>query len=168
MGGLLLPDLISAILDTLAAAGREASQRTAERIAREITTYGGVDQAAAALAHDQAHDLLSDLLIYRGALAERRQPDLRIARLRQEADDLEARAEALWSQGAEFAGRASFRRLRGDADLAAVFQRKADSAERLAAGLDAEAFGKRLEATHMQAALARREAAIQMVKTVAA
>ncbi len=163
-----MPDLTAAILETLAAAGRDACPRTADRIAREITTYGGVDQAATALAHDQAHELLSDLLIYRAALAEQRQPGLRIARLLQEADDLNTRAESRWGQGAEFAGRASFRRRQGDADLAAVFQRKADSAERLAAGLDAEAFGKRLEAAQLQAALTRREEAIGIVKTIAA
>ena len=64
--------------------------------------------------------------------------------------DLDARAEPAWAEAAEMHGKAAFRRLQGEHDLAATFQRRAHAAERFAAALEADAFAKRLEAARMQ------------------
>jgi hypothetical protein len=161
-------DLAADILQTLTAAGCPACPRTAGRIARELTTYGDIERAAAALAHDEAHGLLSALLTYRAALAEQADPSLRARRLRREAADLDVRADALWAQAAQDAGKASFRRLQGEHDLAAAFQSQADAAERMAASLEAQAFAKRLEAAGLQADHESRTDLLDVLQSVAA
>jgi hypothetical protein len=152
----------------MAAAGRQACPQAAERIAREIETYGDIDRAAAALAHDEAQGLLAEILAYRTALAEQADPRRRIARLQQDAADLDARAEPLWAEAAEFAGRASFRGRQGEAELAALFQQKADVAERLAAELEAQAFAKRLEAARLMAGAGAGAAFQEILEALAA
>lgn len=161
-------NLAADILQTLTAAGSPACPRIADRIAREITTYGDIERAAAALAHDEAHGLLSELLAYRAALAERADADMRARRLRREAADLDARADPLWAEAAQLAGKASFRRLQGEHDLADAFQSQADAAERVAARLEAQAFAKRLEAAGLQAAHGSRAALAEALKAIAA
>jgi len=146
-----LPHSPADIRAAFTAAGRAADPETADHLAREIKAYGGLDRAIAALANDEAQTLLSHLLAYRAALAEAVDPARRLARLKREASDLEARAEPLWAEAAAFAGRAAFRRLQGEPDLAELFQRKVDAAETLAADLEAQAFAKRLEAAVLDA-----------------
>ena len=140
------------VFDALIAVGRPLCMARAQGVAREIAVYGDIDRAAAALGNDGAHARLSDLLAYRAALAERAEPDLHIARLRREAADLDARAEPSWAEAADLAGRAAFRRLQGETDLAALFDRRALASEQVAAELEAKAFAKRLQAAAMQAA----------------
>jgi hypothetical protein len=64
--------------------------------------------------------------------------------------------------------KAAFRRLRGEAELAALFQRKTEAAERVAADLEAQAFARRLEAAGLQASLARRAELSDALRTIAA
>jgi hypothetical protein len=64
--------------------------------------------------------------------------------------------------------RASFRRLQGEHELAAAFQRRTEAAERRAAALEAQAFAKRLEAAGLRAALACRAELGALLKTIAA
>jgi hypothetical protein len=156
------------VLAALTAAGRVADRDAAQAVARVIAAYGDIDRAEAALANDEAHDLLAQLLAYRAAVAELADPVLRIARLEREADGLDARAEPSWTEAAEFAGKAGFRRLQGEGELAAVFQRRTEAAERLAAALEAQAFAKRLEAAGLRAALACRAGLGAVLRTIAA
>ena len=164
-----MPDPTAAdVLDALTATGRSADSDAAEALVRVIVAYGGVGRAEAALANDEAHDLLCHLLTYRAAVAELADPALRIARLHREADDLDARAEPAWAEAAEFSGKASFRRSQGERELAGVFQRKTEAAERRAAALEAEAFAKRLQAAGLRASLAWRAQLGAALKTIAA
>jgi hypothetical protein len=139
------------VFDALTAVGRPLCLARAQGIAREMAVYGGLDRAAAALSHDAAHASRADLLAYRAALAELADPRLHIARLQREAADLDARAEPSWAEAADLAGRAAFRQLQGEFDLAAQFQRRALAAEQTAAELEAQAFAKRLQAASLQA-----------------
>ena len=146
------------VLNTLRTAGRPATAECAVRIINDIRAYGGLDPAIAALANDEAASALADLLAYRAALAEQADPARRIARLRLEAEGLDARAEPMWAESAQFHGRAAYRALRGDPELADQYLRRAQGAEGLAAALEAEAFAKRLEAAGLMAdAAARRD-----------
>jgi hypothetical protein len=138
-----------------------------DAIAREMARYGGLALAIAALANDGS-PLLTDLLAYQSALAEQADPARRIARLRAEALDLDARAEPNWEEAAEMHGKAAHRRLQGEHDLAAAFLRRAHAAERFAAALEADAFARSLEATHLQAALQRRGGIVSLLEELAA
>jgi hypothetical protein len=140
-----------------ACAGRPITAPRAGRLADEIAACGGLDQAVQALANDDAFGALGDLLAYRAALAEIADPSILINRLRRDASDLDARAEPAWAEAADLYGRARFRELRGEADLADGFRRRAEAAERLAATLEAEAFAKRLQAARLQAEQAQRQ-----------
>lgn len=140
----------------LADADRAVDAEQALRLAEEIGARGGVEAAVAALAADESSGLLSLLLAYRAALAEAAEPALRVGRLRRSARDLDARAEPLWREAAEDAGRAAARRLRGETALAEGLARRAAAAETLAAELEAEAFTLRLRAARIEAQLARR------------
>jgi hypothetical protein len=80
-----------------------------------------------------------------------------VRRLRRRARDLDARAEPLWREAAEDAGRAAARRLRGEIALADTFARRAAAAEALAAELEAGAFALRLQAAQIDAEQARRQ-----------
>jgi hypothetical protein len=148
----------ASIVRALSSTGRDADPWRAERVARKIAAYGAIDLAVAALAHDEASDLLSDLLAYRAALAELADPALHAARLRRQARDLDARAEPAWAESAEFFGKARHRDLQGECDLAATFLRRAEAAERLAAAMEADAFALRLEAAALEGADLRRQA----------
>jgi hypothetical protein len=125
-----------------------------EALTAEIARYGGLGRAIAALAND-ASALLPQLLAHQAALTEQADPARRIVRLRTEAHDLDHRAEPAWAEAAEMHGKAAFRRLQGEHDLAATFLRRAHAAERFAAALEADAFAKRLEAARMDADAAR-------------
>ena len=125
------------------------------RLEQEIAARGGLDPAIAALAADES-GLLAELLAHRASLDEAAEPALHIRRLRLQARDLETRAEPLWREAAEDAGLAAARRLRGESALAETFERRAAAAETLAAGLEAEAFGLRLQAARIEASEARR------------
>jgi hypothetical protein len=140
----------------LAAAGRDIEADQARRLAEEIGARGGLEAAVTALAADES-SLLSLLLAYRAALAEAAEPALRVRRLRRRARDLDARAEPLWREAAEDAGRAAARRLRGEIALADTFARRAAAAEALAAELEAGAFALRLQAAQIDAEQARRQ-----------
>ncbi len=140
------------IMQVLALTGRPAWPCRARATAREIRLYGSLDRAVAALGQDESSRLLSDLLAYRAGLAERADPALRIARLRRDARDLDARAGPAWAEAAEFTGRARYRQLQGDTDLAAAFLRRAEAAERLAASYEDRALALRLEADALAAA----------------
>lgn len=156
------------IQTALAAVGRVADADQALRLAEELRARGGLDAAIAALAADEASALLSLLLAYRAALAETAEPGLRARRLRQKAGDLDARAEPLWREAGEDAGRAAARRLRGEAALADTFAHRAAAAETLAADLEAEAFALRLQAAQIEAAQARRRDLMQALTGLAA
>jgi hypothetical protein len=138
-----------------------------EAIAAEIARYGGLERAIAALANDGAA-LLPQLLAYQASLAEQADPDRRIARLRTEAQDLDARAEPAWAEAAEMHGKAAFRRRQGEAELAAAFLRRAHAAERLAAALEAHAFAKRLEAARMDGDSVRQADLADVLAAIAA
>jgi hypothetical protein len=140
----------------LAAAGRAIDPDEARALAEEIDARGGLDAAVTALAADESSALLSLLLAYRATVAEAAEPGLRARRLRRRARDIDARAEPLWREAAEDAGRAAARRLRGETALADTFFRRAAAAETLAAELEAEAFALRLEAQQIEAEQARR------------
>jgi hypothetical protein len=148
--------------------GRSLQHSDAILIAREIAAYDGLANALAALAHDANHVLHGLLLSYQAALAEQAEPQLRIRRLLLEADDLDARAEPLWAEGASFAGRAAGRELQGEDELSGLFKRKADAAERMATGLQSQAFEKRREAAGLDAALGCRETLNEALRTIAA
>jgi hypothetical protein len=136
-------------------------------IAAEIARYGGLAPAIAALAHDGS-PLLTELLAHQAALAEQADPARRVARLRTEAHDLDARAEPNWAEAAEMHGKAAHRRLQGDDDLAQSFLRRAHAAERCAAALEADAFAKRLEAAQLQAGIDRASALADVIGALAA
>jgi hypothetical protein len=144
------------ILRALAATDRPACPEAARRMAGEIAACGSLQAAAEALANDEASGLLSGILAYRAALAELADPALRLARLRREAQDLDARAEPAWAEAAEFHGKARHRLLQGQGELAEAFLRRAQAAESLAAALEAEAFDKRLGIARLESAADQR------------
>jgi hypothetical protein len=152
----------------LAVSGQAVAVDQACRLAEEIAARGGLDAAVAALAAEESSGLLSLLLAYRAALAEAAEPDLRILRLRQMARDLEARAEPLWREAADDAGRGAARRLRGEVALAEIFEHRASTAEALAAELEAEAFALRLQAEGLQAERTRRADLMEALTGLAA
>jgi hypothetical protein len=152
----------------LAAAGRDIGPDQARLLAEEIGARGDLDRAVAALAADESSSLLSLLLAYRAALAEAVEPVLRARRFRRMAQDLDARAEPLWREAAQDAGRAAARRLRGEAALADTFARRAAAAETLACELEAQAFALRLQAVRVEAELARRQDLVEALTGLAA
>ncbi len=91
------------------------------------------------------------LLTKRALLNEPNHPDRRIERLLGEAADLDARADPAWAEAADWRGRGAFRRARGDFAQAAQFQARALAAERVAGGLEEQAFRKRLKAAELKA-----------------
>jgi hypothetical protein len=64
--------------------------------------------------------------------------------------------------------KAAFRRLKGEGELAALFQRRTEAAERVAADLEAQAFARRLEAAGLRAALSLRAGLSDALSTIAA
>ncbi len=142
-----------AIAGLFALAGRPISAARADALAREISTYGGLDRAIGALAHDEAYLILNDAMAYRALLNERDDPGRAIARLLREAQGLDARAAPAWTQAAELFGRAAYRRAQGDRDLADQFQARALAAQILAAELEEQAFLTRLQAAQLKADL---------------
>jgi hypothetical protein len=152
----------------LTATGRAADPEAIDALCRVIAACGCIDHAAAVLAHEEAHGLLTQLLAYRAAVAEQSDPAARIARLHRQAADLDVRARPLWAESAEFAGKAAYRRLKGETDLAALFQRRTEAAERVAAELEAQAFARRLEAAGLQASLTLRADLTTALATLAA
>lgn len=134
------------VLDTFHRAGRSIDAHRAQGVVEAIRAHGALDAAAAALANDERAEALADLLAYAAAIGEARDPALRILRLRRDAEALDARAEPLWREAAEFHGRAAYRRAQGDIALADQFLARAAAAERLAAQLEAEALQQRLQA----------------------
>jgi hypothetical protein len=156
------------IQSALAGIGRAVDPDLAQRLAEEILARGGVEAAVVALAADEASALLSRLLAYQAALAEAAEPSLRVRRLRQRAQDLDARAEPLWREAADDAGRGAARRLRGEGALAEAFARSAAAAEALAAELEAEAFALRLQAARIAAEQALRHDLMEALTGLAA
>jgi hypothetical protein len=156
------------VLNALQATGRPAGAEAARRIAEEIQVYGGLDLAIAALANDEAATALAELLAYRAALAEQAAPARRIARLRLEAEGLDARAEPIWAEAAEFHGRAAYRALQGEQELADQYLGRAQAAERLAAAFEAEALAKRLQASALSANAAARLDLASLLHSLAA
>lgn len=168
-----LSDIIRALQAALAAHGHAADPADIRRLAAEIAAHGGLEhggpqRAAAALADDEATDLLALLLTCRAGLEEQADPALAAARRYRQADDLDARAEAAWAAGAEFAGKAAARRLSGDIDLAAAFQRRAEAVEGVAFTLEDQALALRLQARRIEAAEARRHDLIDALRGLAA
>ncbi len=133
-------DATDAIVALFAQADRPLSVERAQALAREIATYGDLEPAIAALAHDQAFRALDDALAYRALLRERENPGRRIDRLLGEAADLDARADPAWAEAADWHGRAAFRRARGDFELAEQFRARAVAAEHIAGGYEEQAF----------------------------
>lgn len=78
-------------------------------------------------------------------------PQDRIKRLHREAADLDARAEPMWKEASEWAGKAQHRRNRGETELADRFQRSCDAAQKVAAELEERAFALKLEAAGIMA-----------------
>lgn len=142
---------IDAVLALFRQAGRPLSAERAGALAREIAIYGGLDQAVAALAHDEAFRALDDALAYRALLNERDDPDRLIVRLLRQAGDLEAQADPAWAQAADWRGRAAFRRARDERALAARFEARALAAERIASELEEQALNTRLRAAELKA-----------------
>ncbi|MEI9890948.1 MAG: hypothetical protein WDN45_10545 [Caulobacteraceae bacterium] len=134
---------------------------------REIAARGGLEAAIDALAADES-GLLPLLLARRAAIDEAAEPALRVRRLRLKAHDLDARAEPLWREAADDAGFAAARRLRGEIALAQTFEHRSAAAEALAAALEAEAFGLRLQAARIEAAEARQHDLVQALEALAA
>ncbi len=141
--------------------------RLSEALAAEIARYGGLERAITALAND-ASALLPEALAYRASLAEQADPARRIARLRTEAHDLDARAEPAWAEAADMHGRAAYRARQGERDLAETFLRRAHAAERFAAALEADAFAKRLEAAGLEVSARGRQEMTDLLETLAA
>ena len=125
----------------------------AQSLARELQVYGGLAPAIAALAEDQAADLLADALRLKSLLAERADPALKHTRLLRDARDLDARAAPCWAEAADCRGRAAFREHRGEPHLAAVLLAQAIAAECLAGRLEDQALDKRLRAAGLKAGL---------------
>ena len=123
----------------------DRSSPAAAALDREIRARGGLEPAIQALAADGS-PLLPLLLARAAALDQAADPALRARRLRVQAQDLDARAEPLWREAARDAGLGAARRLRGEVALAETFERRCAAAEALAAGLESEAFGLRLQA----------------------
>ena len=155
------------IAAALAYAGRAVESDRSCALAEEIRARGGIDRACTALAADESA-LLPLLLAYRAALDEGAEPDLRLRRLWSRAQDLETRAEALWCEAAQDAGLTAGRRMRGEPELAEIFERRSAAAETLAAELEAAAFAVRLEAAQMEAGEARRRDLILALQALAA
>ncbi|HEY4029972.1 MAG TPA: hypothetical protein VGM25_06485 [Caulobacteraceae bacterium] len=152
----------------LAAAGRAIDADQAQVLAEEVRARGGLGAAVTALAADESSALLSLLLAYRAALAEAAEPALRARRLIRKARDLDARAEPLWREGAQDAGLAASRRLKGETALADALARRAAAAETLAAELEAQAFALRLEAARIEAEGTRRQGLMETLTGLAA
>jgi hypothetical protein len=155
------------ILLALAETGRALSAARAERLAAEIAGHGGLDIAIAALAHDQAWEPLDDALAYGAALTERADPERLIARLLREACDLDARAEPAWAEAREFSGKADYRALQGEDDLARQYRARAMAAETLAAGCEDQAHAKRGQAARIGAQLSLATALIDLTTRAA-
>lgn len=133
----------------------------------EIAVRGGLEPAIAALAADES-GLLPQLLARQAALDEAADPALRVRRLRLKAQDLETRAQPLWREASDDSGLAAGRRLRGETALAEIFERRAMATEALAADMEAEAFGLRLEAARLDAEQARRLDLVMALQAMAA
>jgi hypothetical protein len=134
---------------------------------QEVAARGGLEPAIAALAADES-GLLPQLLAWRASLDEAADPALHIRRLRMRAQDIDARAEPLWREAADDAGLAAARRLRGEIALAQTFERRAAAAEALAAELESEAFGLRLQAARLEAEQARQADLLMALQGLAA
>ena len=156
------------IVDILLSVGCPANPRSAAALAAEIRAYGSLDAAVAALVNDGAGQALDDLLALRCALAEQADPALLAERLRLEAETLESRAGAAWAEAAQFHGRAAFRRLQEEFDLADQFQARALAAENLAAACESSAMAKRLEAAALRSAEGRRRELVDLIHGLAA
>jgi hypothetical protein len=148
----------NAILAAFDQAGCGLSPERAHRVAGEIVAYGGLDAAIAALAQDEAFEALADALAYRDLLREQDDPQRLLARLLREAGDLDARAEPAWAEAADLRGRAAHRHRQGEMELARRFLDQAQAAERFAAGLEEEAFRKRLRGAELEAGVDLRAA----------
>ncbi len=141
------------IASTFAQVFRPLGACRARRLARLIGE-GALDDAVRQAAHDDASDALDDLLAYREALRERREPLRLRARLQAEADDLDRRCARLDEAAAEGFGKAAYRQSRGDRDLAAEANAQAQAAETAAARLREQALAFRLRAAAIDARLA--------------
>ncbi len=139
-------------------AGLPLDPSCAQRLADEIACYGSLDRTIAALSNDDVLGPLKDALALRQIRSERADPALKIARLLQEARDLDARAAPSWAEAAQFHGSGQFRRNQGDHDLADQFLARARAAERWAAALEDKALDLRLQAADLQTGQALRTA----------
>lgn len=134
-----------------ARAGQPLESARAHALSCEIQTYGDLERAISALAHDQAYSALADALAYRALLIEQNDPQRLIARLLRQAKDLDARADPAWTEAADFSGRAAYCRSRGDFDLADQLDGRARASQSLAAECEEQAFRKRLQVAEMTA-----------------
>ena len=132
-------------------AKRSLEPERASALAREISSYGGLEQAIAVLAQDEAYVVLGDALAYRALLIERNEPARLIARLLREAKDLDARADPAWAEAAELSGRAAYCRVQGEPEPAEQFQVRAQAAQTLAASFEEQALLKRLQVAELKA-----------------
>ncbi len=142
------PDLI---LLLFARAGQPLDSARAHALVCEIRTYGDLERAICALAHDQAYAALADALACRALLIEQNDPARLIERFLREARDLDARAEPAWAEAADFSGRAAYCRSRGDCDLADQLDGRARASQSLAAECEEQALQKRLCVAEMTA-----------------
>jgi hypothetical protein len=145
------PEHIQALF---AAAEARMTFERAQHLAAEIAAHGGLDNAIAMLAHDQAFAVLQDALAYRALLSEAHDPSAAIDRLLRQARDLDARAEPAWAEAANLCGRAAWRLAQGETDLAGRMRAQAGAAERFAADLEERAFRLRQDAARRRAAAA--------------
>ncbi len=97
---------------------------------------------------DPARDARQDraLAEYRAAKEAAETPQLRASRLIRQALDKEVIAETCDAEAAEFHGKARYREIQGEHDLAATFRQRAQGAERYSTKLYAEAEAFRSEA----------------------
>lgn len=141
----------ASIVLLFARAGQPLESARAHALSCEIQTYGDLERAISALAHDQAYSALADALAYRALLIEQNDPERLIARLLRQAKDLDARADPAWTEAADFSGRAAYCRSRGDFDLADQLDGRARASQSLAAECEEQAFRKRLQVAEMTA-----------------
>lgn len=127
-----------------------------ERLVAGLKSYGTVERLIEALRVDFATEALVPAISYQAALAEQANPILTVERLRREAENLDAKAEQSVLEGAEYAGKAAFRRQQGSADLAENFQVMADARDRCAVNWTNEACDLRVRAAQIEASVEAR------------
>ncbi len=139
-----IDDTEARIREAFAATGRSITPDRLRTAAAWLADAKSLDGAIAAAAHDNVFAVQDDLIAYRRARDEQRDPAQLALRLAKEAQALERQAAREDSEAAEFFGKAAWRRLMNDPALGQSFQARAEAIERCAARRRDEAQDKRL------------------------